>query len=100
MLVMTLICFMVDRDPYNGLLYYPYNWVVFHSLYTLHNQVPFSLLMFYGVVFQNLSQKNGSGDSSWCASRRVGENSSLKSSIFEAKTKTGQMVSVKNTPAN
>ena len=58
MLVMTLICFMVDRDPYNGLLYSPYNWVVFHSLYTLHNQVPFfHCSCFMGWSFKTLAKK-------------------------------------------
>ena len=30
---------LFNRDPYNGLLCSPYNWVVFHPLYTITNQV-------------------------------------------------------------
>ena len=29
---------LVNRDSYNGLLQSPYNWVVFHPLYTANNQ--------------------------------------------------------------
>ena len=29
---------LVNRDPYNGLFKSPYNWVVFHPLYTTNNQ--------------------------------------------------------------
>ena len=28
-----------NRNPYNGLLQSPYNWVVFHPLYTLNNRL-------------------------------------------------------------
>ena len=29
---------LFNRDPYNGLLQSPYNWVGFHPLYTAINQ--------------------------------------------------------------
>ena len=29
---------LVDRDPYNSLLYSPYNWIVFHPLYNPTSQ--------------------------------------------------------------
>ena len=32
---------LVNRDPYNAFLQSPYNWVVFHPLYTLNNKGPF-----------------------------------------------------------
>ena len=32
---------LFNRNPYNGLLLSPYNWAVFHPLYTLNNQVLF-----------------------------------------------------------
>ncbi len=32
------IYWMVNRDPYSGLLYSPYNWVGFHPLYNPTNQ--------------------------------------------------------------
>ena len=40
---------LVNSDPYNGLLKSPYTWVVFHPLYNRNNQGPFfhcSLLIF------------------------------------------------------
>ena len=36
---------LVNRDPYNGLLQSLYNWVVFHPLYTLNNQGFFTAQM-------------------------------------------------------
>ena len=38
-------CLMGIRDPYNGFLKSPHNWVVFHLLYTLNNQGPFFSLL-------------------------------------------------------
>ena len=35
--ILSMKYWLVNRDPYNGLLYSLYNWVVFHPLYTLNN---------------------------------------------------------------
>ena len=40
-LLLSIESWLVDRDPYIGLLKPPYNWVVIHPLYNLNNQGPF-----------------------------------------------------------
>ncbi len=42
---------LVNRDPYNGLLQSLYNWVVFHPLYTLNNRVCFIAHLHTAPVF-------------------------------------------------
>ena len=46
------LCWLFNRDPYNGLLWSLYIWVGFHPLKTLNNQVFFSLLT-YSHAFSN-----------------------------------------------
>ena len=44
---------LVNRDPYNGVVYSLYNWVVFHPLYTLNNHgALFSLLRWIIITFE------------------------------------------------
>ena len=40
----------IDRDPYNGLLKSPYNWVGFHPLYIQQITCFFSLLTCVGLI--------------------------------------------------
>ena len=39
--LLSMKYWLVNRDPYNELLYSPYAWVVFHPLYTQNNQGAF-----------------------------------------------------------
>ncbi len=51
---------LVNRDPYNGLLKSPHNWVVFNPLFTLNNQGPFFHCCLHTYLTHRTTQKGPS----------------------------------------